>query len=95
MTTSQYLPFIMIAFLIAFIISSIFLKKKDLPVELFVEGLRFENDGHFDEAIINYENALSEVKKNRFHGDLKNKIIQKIKVLHTIIEYRKNIQFMR
>ena len=77
------------------IISSLFLKKKDLPVELFVEGLRYENDGHFDEAIINYENALSEVKKNRYHGDLKSKIIQKLKVLHTIIEYRKNIQFIR
>ena len=95
MTIYQYLPFIMIVLLIASMISSLFLKKKDLPVELFVEGLRYENDGHFDEAIITYENALSEVKKNRFHGDLKNRIIQKLKVLHTIIEYRKNIQFIR
>ena len=95
MTIYQYLPFIMIVLLIASVISSLFLKKKDLPVELFVEGLRYENDGHFDEAIINYENALSEVKKNRFHGDLKNKIIQKLKVLHTISEYKKNIQFIR
>jgi hypothetical protein len=85
----------MIALLIASIISSLFLKKKDLPVELFVEGLRFENDGHFDEAIMNYENALSEVKKNRFHRDLEIRIIQKLKVLHTISEYRKNIQFIR
>ena len=95
MTIYQSLPFIMIALIIASIISSFFLKKKDLPVELFVEGLKYENDGHFDEAIINYQNALSEVKKNRFHGDLKNKIIQKIKVLHTIIEYKKNFQFTR
>ena len=95
MTIYQYLPFIMIVLLIASVISSLFLKKKDLPVELFVEGLRYENDGHFDEAIINYENALSEVKKNRFKGDLKNKIIQKLKVLHTISEYKKNIQFIR
>lgn len=95
MTLFQYLPFMMIALLVASIISSLFLKKKDLPVELFVEGLKYENDGHFDEAIINYENALSEVGKNRFHHDLKNKIIQKIKVLRTIIEYKKNIQFIR
>jgi hypothetical protein len=79
----------------ASIISSLFLKKKDLPVELFVEGLRYENNGHFYEAIINYENALSEVKKNVFHDDLKNKIIQKLKVLHTIIEYQKNFGFTR
>jgi hypothetical protein len=95
MTLFQYLPFIMITVLISTIISSLFLKKKNLPVELFVEGLKYENNGHFDEAIINYENALSEVRKNRFHGDLKNKIIQKLKVLHTIIEYKKNIQFTR
>jgi len=85
----------MIAILIASIISSLFLKKKNLPVELFVEGLKYENDGHFDEAIINYENALSEVKKNRFHRDLENKIIQKLKVLYTISEYQKNTQFTR
>jgi len=36
MTIYQYLPFIMIPLLIASIISSLFLKKKDLPVELFV-----------------------------------------------------------
>ena len=95
MTLFQYLPFIMIALLMASIISSLFLKRKNLPVEFFVEGLKYENNGHFDEAIINYENALSEAKKNRFHGDLKNKIIQKLKVLHTIIEYKKNIRFIR
>jgi hypothetical protein len=91
----QYLPFIMITLLIASIISSLFLKKKNLTVELFVEGLRYENDGHFDEAIMNYENALNEVRKNRFQSDLENKIIQKLKVLHTISEYKKNIQFIR
>ena len=95
MTLFQYLPFVMIAILIASIISSLFLKKKNLPVELFVEGLKYENDGHFDEAIINYENALNEVRKNRFQNDLENKIIQKLKVLHTVSEYKKNIQFIR
>jgi len=93
MTPFQYLPFIMIALLITSIISFLFLKKKNLPVELFTEGLKYENDGHFDEAIINYESALSKIKKNRFHRDLENKIIQKLKVLYTIIEYKKNIQF--
>jgi hypothetical protein len=95
MTVFQYLPFIMIALLIASIISALLLKKKDLPVELFVEGLKYENNGHFDEAIMNYENALVEVKKNRFQNSLKNKIIQKLKVLNTIIEYKKNLLFTR
>ena len=95
MTLFQYLPFIMIALLITSVISSIFIRKKNLPVELFTEGLKYENDGLFDEAIVNYENALNEVRKNRFHSDLENKIIQKLKVLYTIIEYKKNIQFTR
>jgi hypothetical protein len=93
MTLFQYLPFIMIALLITSLISSIFLRKKNLPAELFTEGLKYENDGHFDEAIINYENALSEIKKNRSHRDLENRIIQKLKVLYTISEYQKNVQF--
>jgi hypothetical protein len=42
---------------------------------------------------MNYENALSEVKKNRSHRDLENRIIQKLKVLYTVSEYKKNIQF--
>ena len=91
----QYLPFFMIALLIASIISSLFLKKKNLPVELFIEGLKYENDGHFDEAIMNYKNALLEAKKNRFQEDLENKIIQKLKVLNTIIEYQRNFGFAR
>ena len=95
MTIHQYLPFIMITILIASIVSSLFLKKKNVQVELFVEGLKNENNGDFDEAIISYENALSQVNKDRYHRDLKTKIIQKIKVLHTILEYRKNTQFTR
>ena len=95
MTIYQYLPFIMMALVIASVISSLLHKKKTLIVEFFVEGLKYENNGNFNEAIINYENALSEVKNNRFHPDLKNKIIQKLKVLHTVSEYEKNIQFIR
>jgi hypothetical protein len=89
MTIYQFLPFIMIAIVIASVIGSLFLKKKNLPVDLFVEGLKYENDGHYDEALINYENALTEVKKSKLHNNLENKIIQKLKVLHTIIEYKK------
>lgn len=85
----------MIALVPVSIIRSFSLKKKNLPVELFVEGLKYENNGHFNEAIINYENALAEVKKNRFRHNLKNRIIQKLNVLQTIIEYQKSLQFTR
>ncbi len=95
MTFYQYLPFIIIILLISFLISSIFFQKKNLPVKLFFEGLKNENSGHYEEAIMNYENALTEVKKNKFHGHLKNKIIEKLKVLHTIIEYKNSLHFIR
>jgi len=77
------------------VISSILVKKKDLPVRLFIEAQKTENDGHFEEAVITYESALDEVNKLRFHSSLKNKIIDKLKVLHTTIEYKNNFHFVR
>ena len=70
-------------------------KKKSIPVRLFIEAQKNENDGHFEEAVITYESALDEAKKVRFHGSLKNKIIDKIKVLHTAINYKNNLRFTR
>jgi hypothetical protein len=85
----------MIVILSILVISSILGKKKNLPVRLFIEAQRNENAGHFKEAVITYESALDEVKKFRFHGSLKNKIIDKLKVLHTAIEYKNNLHFIR
>jgi len=71
------------------------LRKKNIPVELFVEALRDENNGYFEEAVVTYEIALNEVNKIRFHSTLKNKIIAKLKLLHTVIEYKDNLHFIR
>jgi hypothetical protein len=71
------------------------IKKNNLPVRLFIEAQKTENDGHFEEAVISYESALEEVRKFRFHSDLKNKIISRLKVLHTAIEYSNNFHFVR
>jgi len=70
-------------------------RKTSLPIQLFIKGLRTENSGNFDEATISYENALNEVKKIRFHHSLKNKIIEKLKVLRTIKTYKKDQNFVR
>lgn len=77
------------------VISSILINKKTLPVRLFIEAQKNENDGRFEEAVITYESALDEVRKLRFHGSLKNKIIDKLKVLHTTIEYKNSFQVIR
>ena len=85
----------MIVIISILIFSSILVKKKSLPVRLFIEAQKNENDGYFEEAVITYESALDEAKKIRFHGSLKNKIIHKIKILHTAIDYKNNLRFTR
>jgi len=78
-----------IAFLILFYIQ----RRKDIPLELFLEALRNENNGHLEAAVITYESALDEVKKNRFRsGNLENKIIGKLKLLRAYIEYENHLR---
>ncbi|HEY6063999.1 MAG TPA: hypothetical protein VIV35_10345 [Chitinophagaceae bacterium] len=68
--------------------------KKNVPGELFAEALRNENKGDYEAALVAYENALHEVKKNRFYSNsMKNKIVEKLKVLNTVITYNNNSQF--
>jgi len=81
--------------IIFIVIRSLFLQRKNLPVQLFVKALKNENNGNFDEALIAYESALQEVNKIRFHGSLKSKIIEKIKLLHTLIEHRNGFRIIR
>ena len=89
-----YLIILLAAFflLVRYIINQ---RKTSLPVQLFIKGLRTENSGNFDEAAISYENALCEVKKIRFHHNLKSKIIGRLKVLRTIKTYKRDQNFIR
>jgi hypothetical protein len=71
-------------------------RKKNIPVELFTEALRNENSGQFETALVAYERALNEVKKTRFQGStLRSKIVHKLKVLHTVIDYKNGFHFGR
>ena len=79
--------------LIVILIRRIVPRKRNVPGELFAEGLRNENRGDYEAALIAYENALTEVKKNRFYSSsMKNQIIEKLKVLNTVIAYKNNSQ---
>lgn len=69
--------------------------KSPIGIGLYVEALRDENNGHFEEAITAYETVLFQCKKNRFQGVFRNKIIGKVKLLHTIIDYNKSTRFVR
>ena len=87
---------IMLPLIIIFLFSRLFSRKRNVPVELFAEALRNENSGQFESAIITYERALNEYKKIRFQGNnLRSKIIEKLKVLHTVIEYKNGFHFGR
>ncbi len=91
-----YYVFFFIAILIFVLLLRYFIfAKKNVSVKLFAEALKNENSGHFEEALITYQNALNEVKKIRFHSHLQNKIVDKLKVLNTVIEYTHNARFTR
>ena len=93
--TSLYLTMIMISSLLLFFRRFIF-RKKNIPDELFSEALRKENDGNFAIAKGIYERALDEINKTGFQGsDLKNKIIDKLKVLDTVINYGNSFHYDR
>jgi hypothetical protein len=62
---------------------------------LFAEALKNENSGLYEEAATGYERALVKLKQIRFHRQLKNKIIEKVKVLHTLIEYNNRFHPVR
>jgi hypothetical protein len=73
----------------------LFLRKTSLSSQLYSKAIKAENEGLYDEAVISYENALSEIKKNRFHRNLKIKIYEKLKILHTLRTYKKDQGFIR
>ena len=71
------------------------LRKQHAGVNLFAEAIKNENSGNFEEAIIAYNNALTVVKKNKFHNDLENKITEKLKILNSTIAYNKSFRLTR
>jgi hypothetical protein len=81
------LLFIVLA-IIFLVIRSLVLRKKHISVELFAKALQNENSGQYEEAVVLYENALSEVEKIKFHSGLRAKIVEKLKLLHTIVDYQ-------
>ena len=84
-----YLFLFILLTIFIFLIRSFILRRKNIPFLLYAEALKDENCGRFLAAALIYRKALGEVKKIRFHKNLETKIIEKLKVLHTVIEYEK------
>lgn len=62
---------------------------------MFNKAQIMENNGQYEEAVTAYENALSEANKVKSGSRLKSKIIARIKMLHTVIEYNKTMRYVR
>lgn len=76
-------------------IRSVLLLRKDVPANLFAEALKDENSGKLESAVVIYEAALQEARKSRFQHDLRDKILEKLKVLNTVLAYNRNFQGSR
>lgn len=90
-----FLLFTVLSIIIVVVLRPLVFPKKNISIELFNEALRNENNGQYEEAVVNYESALNELKKARFHSTFRNKIIGKLKVLHTLIEYNNGVRIIR
>ena len=76
-----------VVLLIAAFSAIAFFRKKYTYTDLYAEGVKNENDGYYKAALENYSKALAEVEKYKFHEDMKQQIVQRIKVLKSAIEY--------
>jgi hypothetical protein len=81
-----------VVFLVLFLVRKFSGKPKDSAVILFKAALKEENTGHFQAAIAQYELALQQAEKKGFDKSLIRMINEKLKVLHTINEYEKEMQ---
>ena len=59
-------------------------------MELYMEALKTENNGQLKEAVILYENAFVEAKKEKLNTSFENKIVEKLRLLHSVIAYNHN-----
>jgi hypothetical protein len=89
-----FLSFILLSIIIV-LIYSFATWKKGIPTERFIRAMKDENNGDFEEAIAGYEIALYEFDKIKSHNSMRNKIIEKLKVLHSVIDYQNSIHFRR
>ncbi len=82
-----YLSVLIVLIVMAFAAVFLFRSKKYTYSALYDEGIKNENNGFFTAALENYNNALIEIEKYKFHEKMKEQVIQKIKVIKSTIEY--------
>ena len=63
--------------------------KKNNSIRLFYIALKSENNSHFIQAIDEYETALEEIKRTGNNAQLRIRIMEKIKLLNTVLQYQR------
>ena len=90
-----YIYFSAALLLLVIFIRYFILSRTNLSVTLYMKARLNENAGEYEEAISQYEAALSEVNKIRFHSGLKTQIIEKLKVLNSFTAYHDTLHLKR
>jgi hypothetical protein len=90
MSITVYLLLFISSTIPSIIMTLLELRKKNNYFRLYNLGIQNENSGNYQLALHNYEGALSETLKLSTGKGFRDKIIQKIKILHTTINYEKN-----
>ena len=92
MAPPLYLALFILPILIGLFAIVYLFHKRNTHTELYSRALHHENNGSYELALHNYEDALSEVRKLRLNDKFGHKIAAKIRVLRTTIEYENNFQ---
>ena len=78
--------------ILLYIVRTVIKKKRQTSFSLYVKALKDENSGNLDAALANYKSAYAEATKTRFQENMKERILNKMKVLHSMKGYNKQFQ---
>jgi hypothetical protein len=80
-----------VLFILIILVRTFGYRRKSLPARSFAAALKDENNGDYESALNGYEVTLMAMRKSKGYRSLRIKILEKIKLLHTVIDYRKNL----
>lgn len=93
---TYFLVYFAILFVSSILLVRVLILRRSSPAtRLYVKAIQAENRGDFEEAVSTYKDALIEVQKIKFQRNLKERIIAKLKVLHTVNKYKADQGFIR
>jgi hypothetical protein len=90
-----YLLLCTILLALGFLIHAIFIAKANIPIKLFLQGIKRENEGHLEEAALIYFSAYKEFKKIRSHSKLTHAITGKLRLLSSVMDEKRALSLKK